>query len=108
MTIEQYYQKLSEIDDEIGSAFKSIDFTHTIVIVTSEYGYSFDFFDKKRPTNYFAREVIQVPMIIRWENLPIGKVNNLSSHTDLVPALMKHIFKVKKSQLAIFLRGRFI
>lgn len=34
-------------------------------------------------------------MIIRWENLPIGKVNKLSSHTDLVPALMKHIFKVK-------------
>ncbi|QEH18595.1 DUF3413 domain-containing protein [Histophilus somni] len=95
LTIEQYYQKLSEIDDEIGSAFKSIDFTHTIVIVTSEYGYSFDFSDKKRPTNYFAREVIQVPMIIRWENLPIGKVNKLSSHTDLVPALMKHIFKVK-------------
>lgn len=95
LTIEQYYKKLAGIDAEIGVALSSLDLTNTLVVVTSEYGYSFNALDEKSQKNYFARELIQVPMIIHWNVLPVGKVNKLTSHTDLVPALMKHIFKIK-------------
>ncbi|MBN6711339.1 DUF3413 domain-containing protein [Haemophilus haemoglobinophilus] len=95
LTIEQYYKKLLEIDTEVGVALSSLDLTNTLVVITSEYGYSFEVPDEKSQKNYFARELIQVPMIIHWSALPAGKVNKLTSHTDLVPALMKHIFKVK-------------
>ncbi|STO67656.1 sulfatase [Canicola haemoglobinophilus] len=95
LTIEQYYKKLAEIDAEIGIALSSIDLSNTLVMVTSEYGYSFEVPDEKSQKNYFARELIQVPMIIHWKGLPVGKVDKLTGHTDLIPALMKHIFKVK-------------
>ena len=36
-----------------------------------------------------------MPFIVYWKDLPVQEVSKLTSHTDLLPALMSSIFKVK-------------
>ena len=50
---------------------------------------------KKDQRNYFGRDEIQVPLLVFWKDLPAGVESALTSHTDLLPALMTQIFNVQ-------------
>ena len=93
-----YAQQLMQLDDLLGQIFVQLETQgltdNTMVIITAEHGYTFQM-TQDELTHYFARDEIQVPMIIRWSGLTIGEKTKLSSHIDLIPALMSSVFKVK-------------
>ena len=95
-----YGQQLAQLDDLLGRIFVQLEtqglMDNTMVIITAEHGYTFQM-TQDELTHYFARDEIQVPMIIRWSGLTSGEKTKLSSHIDLIPALMNSVFKVKNS-----------
>jgi uncharacterized protein HI_0841 len=105
LTQDKYEQQLADIDASLGQLLPELDLPNTLVIITAEHGYTFKKLSEKEETNYFSRDEVQVPMIVHWYGLPVGKVSKLTSHVDLVPALMKHIFKVK-NPIADYAQGR--
>ena len=105
LTQEKYEQQLADIDASLGQLLPELNLPNTLVIITAEHGYTFKKLSEKEETNYFSRDEVQVPMIVHWNGLPVGKVSKLTSHVDLVPALMKHIFKVK-NPIADYAQGR--
>lgn len=90
-----YAQALTQLDQQLGSILAEFNQPDTLYLITSEQGYHFGRLDEKQRINYFAPDIIHVPMIVRWSNLPIGEVSHLTSHTDLLPALMKHLFNAQ-------------
>ena len=105
LTQEKYEQQLADIDASLGQLLPELDLPNTLVIITAEHGYTFKKLSEKEETNYFSRDEVQVPMIVHWNGLATGKVSKLTSHVDLLPALMKHIFKVK-NPIADYAQGR--
>ncbi|WP_109128790.1 DUF3413 domain-containing protein [Aggregatibacter segnis] len=105
LTQEKYKQQLADIDASLGQLLPELDLPNTLVIITAEHGYTFKKLSEKEETNYFSRDEVQVPMIVHWNGLATGKISKLTSHVDLVPALMKHIFKVK-NPIADYAQGR--
>lgn len=105
LTQEKYEQQLADIDASLGQLLSELDLPNTLVIITAEHGYTFKKLSEKEETNYFSRDEVQVPMIVHWNGLATGKISKLTSHVDLVPALMKHIFKVK-NPIADYAQGR--
>ena len=105
LTQEKYEQQLADIDASLGRLLPELDLPNTLVIITAEHGYTFKKLSEKEETNYFSRDEVQVPMIVHWNGLAVGKVSKLTSHVDLLPAVMKHIFKVK-NPIADYAQGR--
>ena len=105
LTQEKYEQQLADIDASLGQLLPELDLPNTLVIITAEHGYTFKKLSEKEETNDFSRDEVQVPMIVHWNGLATGKISKLTSHVDLVPALMKHIFKVK-NPIADYAQGR--
>lgn len=105
LTQEKYEQQLADIDASLGQLLPELNLPNTLVIITAERGYTFKKLSEKEETNYFSRDEVQVPMIVHWNGLATGKISKLTSHVDLVPALMKHIFKVK-NPIADYAQGR--
>ena len=105
LTQEKYEQQLADIDASLGQLLPELDLLNTLVIITAEHGYTFKKLSEKEEANYFSRDEVQVPMIVHWNGLATGKISKLTSHVDLVPALMKHIFKVK-NPIADYAQGR--
>ena len=105
LTQEKYEQQLADIDASLGQLLPELDLPNTLVIITAEHGHTFKKLSEKEETNYFSRDEVQVPMIVHWNGLATGKISKLTSHVDLVPALMKHIFKVK-NPIADYAQGR--
>ena len=105
LTQEKYEQQLADIDASLGQLLPELDLPNTLVIITAEHGYTFKKLSEKEETNYFSRDEVQVPMIVHWNGLATGKISKLTSHVDLVPALMKHIFKVQ-NPIADYAQGR--
>ena len=105
LTQEKYEQQLADIDASLGQLLPELDLPNTLVIITAEHGYTFKKLSEKEETNYFSRDEVQVPMIVHWNGLATEKISKLTSHVDLVPALMKHIFKVK-NPIADYAQGR--
>ena len=105
LTQEKYEQQLADIDASLGQLLPELDLPNTLVIITAEHGYTFKKLSEKEETNYFSRDEVQVPMIVHWNGLATGKISKLTSHVDLVPASMKHIFKVK-NPIADYAQGR--
>ena len=102
---QEKYEQLADIDASLGQLLPELDLPNTLVIITAEHGYTFKKLSEKEETNYFSRDEVQVPMIVHWNGLATGKISKLTSHVDLVPALMKHIFKVK-NPIADYAQGR--
>ena len=48
-----------------------------------------------------------MPFIVYWKDLPVQEVSKLTSHTDLLPALMSSLFKVK-NPVSDYAQGRTI
>lgn len=105
LTQEKYEQQLADIDESLGQLLPELNLPNTLVIITAEHGYTFKKLSEKEETNYFSRDEVQVPMIVHWNGLATGKISKLTSHVDLVPALMKHIFKVQ-NPIADYAQGR--
>ena len=105
LTQEKYEQQLADIDASLGQLLPELNLPNTLVIITAEHSYTFKKLSEKEETNYFSRDEVQVPMIVHWNGLATGKISKLTSHVDLVPALMKHIFKVK-NPIADYAQGR--
>jgi len=105
LTQEKYEQQLADIDASLGQLLPELNLPNTLVIITAEHGYTFKKLSEKEETNYFSRDEVQVPMIVHWNGLATGKISKLTSHVDLVPALMKHIFKVQ-NPIADYAQGR--
>ena len=105
LTQEKYEQQLADIDVSLGQLLPELNLPNTLVIITAEHGYTFKKLSEKEETNYCSRDEVQVPMIVHWNGLATGKISKLTSHVDLVPALMKHIFKVK-NPIADYAQGR--
>ena len=93
-----YYNHLITLDMLLGQVFEYLNkqdlLQNTLVVLTAEHGYAFGI-PKDELTDYFAREVIQVPMIVHWKGLSMGAESKLTSHIDWVPALMNSFFNVK-------------
>ncbi|MFD1806975.1 DUF3413 domain-containing protein [Pasteurella oralis] len=102
---ENYILELAEIDRLLSAILSDIDLTNTFVAITAEHGYQFNDLNKKERNHYFARDEIQVPMIIHWHTLPAQQITKLTSHMDLLPAVMKHIFHAQ-NPISDYSQGR--
>ena len=90
-----YDRTLQDIDFLLAKALESTPLENTLVIITSEHGVTFNEMNEKERENYFGRDEVQVPLLVYWKDLPVGKQYGLSSHTDILPALMRQIFHVE-------------
>ncbi|MFZ7229304.1 DUF3413 domain-containing protein [Avibacterium avium] len=90
-----YALQLNELDGLLDSVLSQVDRQNTLILITAEEGYHFQSLNEKQQANYFAPEQIRVPLIIAWQGLETGKIEKLTSHTDILPALMKHLFNVQ-------------
>ena len=90
-----YDRTLQDIDSLLAKALEATPLENTLVIITSEHGVTFNEMNEKERENYFGRDEVQVPLLVYWKDLPVGKQNGLSSHTDILPALMRQIFHIE-------------
>ena len=90
-----YDRTLQDIDFLLAKVLESTPLENTLVIITSEHGVTFNEMNEKERENYFGRDEVQVPLLVYWKDLPVGKQYGLSSHTDILPALMRQIFHVE-------------
>ncbi|MCQ9122369.1 hypothetical protein BKG95_07215 [Rodentibacter pneumotropicus] len=93
--VSEYEQYLTQMDKLIEQALANVPVENTMIIVTAEHGLTFNTLSEKERENYFGREQIQVPLFVYWKGLPVGIEKGLTNHTDLLPALMKNVFKVR-------------
>ena len=95
---QAYEQLLKQTDQLLNLVLSQLQaqnqLENTAVIITSERGYVFRKTEKEQ-LEYFAPEAIKVPMIVSWKELNTGIENKLTSHIDVVPALMYNLFWVK-------------
>ncbi|MGC7588937.1 DUF3413 domain-containing protein [Bisgaard Taxon 46] len=100
-----YALELAEIDRLLGQVLTEVNLDNTLLVITAEHGYSFQQLDEKQKHNNFAPDEIQVPMIVHWKDLAKGKVDKLTSHVDVLPAILKHLFKVQ-NPISDYAQGR--
>ena len=100
-----YDRTLQDIDSLLAKALESTPLENTLVIITSEHGLSFNEMNEKERENYFGRDEIQVPLLVYWKDLPVGKQNGLSNHADIFSALMQTVFRVE-NPLMDYSQGR--
>ncbi|AOF53599.1 hypothetical protein BKG91_08915 [Rodentibacter caecimuris] len=93
--ISEYAQHLMRMDKLIEQALMNVPLENTMVILTTEHGLAFNALNEKERENYFGRDQIQVPLLVYWKDLPVGIEKGLTSHTDLLPALMRNVFNVQ-------------
>ncbi|MDC2825760.1 DUF3413 domain-containing protein [Rodentibacter pneumotropicus] len=93
--VSEYGQYLTQMDKLIEQALANVPVENTMIIVTAEHGLTFNTLNEKERENYFGRDQIQVPLFVYWKGLPVGIEKGLTNHTDLLPALMKNVFKVR-------------
>lgn len=101
----EYDRTLGRIDALIEQALMNVPLENTLVIVTAEHGLAFHKMDEKDRSGYFGRDAIQVPLLVYWKDLPAGVEKGLTGHTDILPALMTSVFKVK-NPLSDYSQGR--
>lgn len=91
---QQYYRRqLAEIDRQLSQILPHLA-ADTVVIVTADQGYSYQV-ENNRNANYFGRDRIQVPLLIRLPNQAAQQITHISSQMDLVPTLMEHVFNAQ-------------
>lgn len=88
-----YQQQLAEIDRQIKQILLHLS-EDTAVIITADQGYSYQHGNNDNP-NYFGRDRIQVPLLMKLPHYPPQQINHISSHMDLLPTLMRHVFATK-------------
>ena len=104
-SLSDYDRTLQDIDSLLAKALESTPLENTLVIITSEHGVTFNEMNEKERENYFGRDEVQVPLLVYWKDLPVGKQNGLSNHADIFSALMQTVFGVENS-LMDYSQGR--
>lgn len=94
-----YDRILPQLDQQLEQILANIPLDNTLVLITAEHGLNFDEMSEKDRENYFGRDEIQVPLLVYWKDLPVGEQAGLSSHTDILPALMNQIFHIQNPLL---------
>ena len=94
-----YDRILPQLDQQLEQILANIPLDNTLVRITAEHGLNFDEMSEKDRENYFGRDEIQVPLLVYWKDLPVGEQAGLSSHTDILPALMNQIFHIQNPLL---------
>lgn len=93
-----YQAQLTKLDEQLAIIFAQLNETQqldkTAVVITAEQGYVFQA-SEQDVINNFSDEQVHVPMIVAWRELTVGEEDNLSSHVDILPALMYHLFWVE-------------
>ncbi|MDY3124196.1 MAG: DUF3413 domain-containing protein [[Actinobacillus] rossii] len=93
-----YYEQLTQLDNQLNQVLSALSQEHqlenTAVVITAEQGYVFQASDNDLADN-FSEDEVHVPMIVEWKELNAGVENKLSSHIDVLPALMYHLFWVE-------------
>lgn len=102
---EDYDRTLASLDSQLAQVLENVNLENTLVILTAEHGLTFNTLGEKARENYFGRDEIQVPLLVTWKDLPAEKISDLTSHADVLPALMTHIFKVQ-NPFADYTQGR--
>ena len=100
-----YDRTLQDIDSLLAKALESTPLENALVIITSEHGLTFNEMNEKERENYFGRDEVQVPLLVYWKDLPVGKQSGLSNHADIFSALMQTVFGVENS-LMDYSQGR--
>ncbi len=100
-----YERTLQDIDSLLAKALEATPLENTLVIITSEHGVTFNEMNEKERENYFGRDEVQVPLLVYWKDLPVGKQNGLSNHADIFSALMQTVFRVE-NPLMDYSQGR--
>lgn len=82
---------IQQLDNHIGQIWQQLQqkdlLNRTLVIITA------DIADETAFKNNFAQQKIQVPMLIYWQGEK-GYYNQLSSHLDIMPTLLRQFFGV--------------
>lgn len=93
--VAEYEQNLMRMDKLIEQALINVPLENTMIIITAQHGLTFNELNEKDQANYFGRDQVQVPLMISWKDLSSGVEKGLTSHTDLLPALMTNVFNVQ-------------
>ena len=100
-----YDRTLQDIDSLLAKALETTPLENALIIITSEHGLTFNEMNEKERENYFGRDEVQVPLLVYWKDLPVGKQNGLSNHADIFSALMQTVFCVE-NPLMDYSQGR--
>ncbi|HHE9086480.1 TPA: sulfatase-like hydrolase/transferase, partial [Haemophilus influenzae] len=100
-----YDRTLQDVDLLLAKVLENTPLENTLVIITAEHGLTFNEMNEKERENYFGRDEIQVPLLVYWKDLPVGKQNGLSNHADIFSALMQTVFRVE-NPLMDYSQGR--
>lgn len=85
-------QEMETLDRTLSEIFAKLDWQKTLVVLT---GVPNDEVSLNEDKQGFSRQRIEVPMFVFWKDLPKEKVEKLTSHLDIVPAIMQSLFKVQ-------------
>lgn len=87
---QAYYTAVTYVDDLIGDLLNSVDFSNTIIILTSDHGYSLG--EHAEWAKYTNFEIgVRVPLIIYSPSHPLTKmlkVNELTELVDIFPTVV--------------------
>lgn len=100
-----YDRTLQDVDLLLAKVLENTPLENTLVIITAEHGLTFNEMNDKERENYFGRDEVQVPLLVYWKDLPVGKQNGLSNHADIFSALMQTVFRVE-NPLMDYSQGR--
>ncbi|MFC0323843.1 DUF3413 domain-containing protein [Gallibacterium melopsittaci] len=94
ISIYQYSQNLLQVDQAFAELIDTLkqnqQYDNTLIIVTADNGFS-----ENEDLANFSPEKIKVPLFIHWHEKTAEQQTYLSSNLDIVPTLLKHIFKAE-------------
>lgn len=87
---QAYYTAVTYVDDLIGDLLKNVDFSNTIIVLTSDHGYSLgEHAEWAKYTNFDVG--LRVPLIIYSPQHPVQntlKINEITELVDIFPTLV--------------------
>lgn len=92
-----YQKQIATVDKQLQSVVDQLkqlsQYEKTIIIITGTHGLTF-----KGPTsNDTLINAAHVPLVIIWPNKQAKQIHKITSHVDIVPTLMKHLFLVQNN-----------
>lgn len=109
---QAYYSAVTYVDNLIGDLLKSVDFSNTIIVLTSDHGYQLgEHAEWAKYTNYDIG--LRVPLIIYAPQYPLQntlKINEITELVDIFPTLvdLAALPKIKVNCLLFFLPYKFL
>lgn len=89
-----YQEQVKVIDKQLQRVINKLkssqQYANTVIVITGTNALTFK--GKKSVDNLINGA--HVPMVILWPNKAAQQINRVTSHLDLVPTLMQHLFKV--------------